>query len=189
MATTHAGGLIAELSRRAVREGGNTGVWPGLTIYRFTAPVGPTWEEIQSLSLCIVAQGRKAVTADGATYEYDPGAALRLLGSIDTGAGRRVLAPMYLREMAYRVPQREQYSRLLAIGHARGRVRQRVALHQRVPRPVRRHPAHLQRLARAAPGAARPAGRPDRCVRRSRCNSAGPRHYLAGTRYAKWNGQ
>ena len=72
MATTHAGGLIAELSRRASQEGGNTGVWPGLTIYRFTSPVGPTWEEIQSLSLCIVAQGRKAVTADGATYEYDP---------------------------------------------------------------------------------------------------------------------
>ena len=34
MATTHSGGLIAELSRRATREGGNTGVWPGLTIYR-----------------------------------------------------------------------------------------------------------------------------------------------------------
>src|SRR5208282_1456886 len=38
----------------------------------FTSPVGPTWEEIQSLSLCIVAQGRKAVTAEGDTYEYDP---------------------------------------------------------------------------------------------------------------------
>jgi hypothetical protein len=72
MASTHAGGLIAELSRRAATEGGNTGLWPGLTIYRFTSPTGPTWEEIQSLSLCIVAQGRKAVTVDGATYEYDP---------------------------------------------------------------------------------------------------------------------
>ena len=194
MATTHAGGLIAELSRRARQEGGNTGVWPGLTIYRFTSPVGPTWEEIQSLSLCIVAQGRKAVTVDGATYEYDPfhylvlnshlhfqaeilqaspaepflsfvlqidpsvvrqvssdmierrttafrhrtpdkeppdpdgfvsaldqelaGAVLRFLRSIDTGADRRVLAPMYLREMVYRVLQREQYSRLLAIAAA-----------------------------------------------------------------------
>src|ERR1700748_2803715 len=67
-----AGSLIAELSRRALAEGGNTGVWPGLTIYRFTSPVGPTWEEIQSLSLCIVAQGRKAVTVEGDTYEYDP---------------------------------------------------------------------------------------------------------------------
>jgi AraC-like DNA-binding protein len=197
MAPTHAGGLIDELSRRATREGGNTGLWPGLTIYRFTSPGGPTWEEIQSLSLCIVAQGRKAVTADGATYEYDPfhylvlnshlhfqaeilqaspaepflsfvlqidpsvvrqvssdmierrttafrhpagegggkerpepngfvsaldqelaEAVLRFLRSIDTGADRRVLAPMYLREMVYRVLQREQYSRLLAIAAA-----------------------------------------------------------------------
>ena len=186
-----AGALIAELSHRARLEGGNTGAWPGLTIYRFTAPIGPTWEEIQSLSLCIVAQGRKAVTVDGVTYEYDPfqylvlnshlhfqaeileatpakpflsfvlqidpsvvrqvtsdmlerrtttfrphaaeneaadppafvsaldqeltGAVLRFLRSIETGADRRVLAPMYLKEMVYRVLQREQYARLLAI--------------------------------------------------------------------------
>ena len=71
MATTHTGGLIAELSRRASLEGANTGAWPGLTIYRFTSPGGPTWEEIQSLSLCIVAQGRKAVTVDGTTYQYE----------------------------------------------------------------------------------------------------------------------
>src|SRR6516162_639988 len=186
-----AGALIAELSHRALLEGGNTGAWPGLTIYRFTAPIGPTWEEIQSLSLCIVAQGRKAVTVDGVTYEYDPfqylvlnshlhfqaeileatpakpflsfvlqidpsvvrqvtsdmlerrtttfrqhaadnepadppafvsaldqeltGAVLRFLRSIETGADRRVLAPMYLKEMVYRVLQREQYARLLEI--------------------------------------------------------------------------
>src|SRR5215467_12984298 len=67
-----AGAIIAELSHRALLEGGNTGVWPGLTIYRFTSPTGPSWEEIQSLSLCIVAQGRKAVTVDGTTYKYDP---------------------------------------------------------------------------------------------------------------------
>ena len=46
------------------------------------------------------------------------GAALRFLRSIDTGADRRVLAPLYLREMVYRVLQREQYSRLLAIAAA-----------------------------------------------------------------------
>ena len=191
MGTTPSGGpagaLIAELSQRALAEGGNTGVWPGLTIYRFTSPTGPSWEEIQSLSLCIVAQGRKAVTVDGATYEYDPfqylvlnshlhfqaeileatpakpfisfvlqidpsvvrqvtsdmlerrtttfrhhepadppafvsaldqelaGAVLRFLQSIDNGADRRVLAPMYLKEMVYRVLQREQYARLLEI--------------------------------------------------------------------------
>jgi AraC-like DNA-binding protein len=189
-----ASAIIAELSHRALLVGGNTGVWPGLTIYRFTSPTGPSWEEIQSLSLCIVAQGRKAVTVDGATYEYDPfhylvlnshlhfqaeileatpakpflsfvlqidpsvvrqitsdmlerrttafrqhaaedeppdppafvsaldqelaGAVLRFLRSIETGADRRVLAPMYLKEMVYRVLQREQYARLLAIAAA-----------------------------------------------------------------------
>jgi hypothetical protein len=66
------GELIAELAARAPKVGANTGLWPGLTIYRFTGPVGPTWEEIQSLSLCIVAQGRKTVTIDGKTYMYDP---------------------------------------------------------------------------------------------------------------------
>src|ERR1700729_3371375 len=167
------GELIAELAARAPRAGANTGAWPGLTVYRFTAPTGPSWEEIQSLSLCVVAQGRKAVTADGETYLYDPfhylvlnshlhfeaeilqaspaepflsfvlqidpsvvrqvssdmierrttafrhraggeeppapngfvsaldqelaGAVLRFLRSIDTGADRRVLAPLYLR--------------------------------------------------------------------------------------------
>jgi AraC-like DNA-binding protein len=189
-----AGALTAELARRAPQEGGNTGAWPGLTIYRFTSPAGPAWEEIRSLSLCIVAQGRKAVTVDGATYEYDPfhylvlnshlhfqaeilqatpdqpflsfvlqidpsvvrqvtsdmlerrttafrqhsaedqpaeppafvsaldqdlaGAVLRFLRSIETGADRRVLAPLYLKEMVYRVLQREQYARLLAIAAA-----------------------------------------------------------------------
>lgn len=190
-----AGDLIAELSARAPNVGGNTGAWPGLTIYRFTEPVGPTWEEIQSLSLCIVAQGRKAVTLEnGETYKYDPfhylvlsnhlhfqaeileasptmpflsfvlqidpavvrqvssdmlerrtttfrrhpaddspseqpafvsaldqelfGAVLRFLRSIGTGADRRILGPLYLQEMVYRVLQREQYARLLAIAAA-----------------------------------------------------------------------
>jgi transcriptional regulator GlxA family with amidase domain len=43
---------------------------------------------------------------------------VRFLRSIETGADRRVLAPMYLREMVYRVLQREQYARLLAIAAA-----------------------------------------------------------------------
>jgi len=42
-----------------------------LTIYRFSAPTEPQWEEIQSLSLGIIAQGRKAVTAEGKRYAYD----------------------------------------------------------------------------------------------------------------------
>jgi hypothetical protein len=42
-------------------------------------------------------------------------AALRAGGR---AADRRVLAPMYLKEMVYRVLQREQYARLLAIAAA-----------------------------------------------------------------------
>jgi AraC-like DNA-binding protein len=184
------GELIAELAARAPRTGANTGTWPGLTVYRFTAPAGPSWEEIQSLSLCVVAQGRKAVTVDGETYLYDPfhylvlsshlhfqaeileaspslpflsfvlqiepalvrrvssdmlerrttafrsrpgeaqappgqalvsaldqellGAVLRFLRDTD----RRVLAPLYLQEVVYRVLQREQFARLLSIAAA-----------------------------------------------------------------------
>src|SRR6266704_3436433 len=70
--TVGGGDLVAELASIATQAGPNTSLWPGLTIYRFTSPAGPTWEEIQSLSLCIVAQGRKAVTVEGDTYEYDP---------------------------------------------------------------------------------------------------------------------
>jgi AraC-like DNA-binding protein len=188
-----AGDLVAELAAGAPQIGANTGLWPGLTIYRFTTPVGPTWEEIQSLSLCIVAQGRKAVTVDGQTFLYDPfhylvlashlhfqaeileasigrpflsfvlqidpalvrqvssdmlerrttafrsrpvqeqassqacvsaldsdllGVVLRFLRAIKTGTDRRVLAPLYLQELVYRVLQREQYARLLALAAA-----------------------------------------------------------------------
>jgi AraC-like DNA-binding protein len=41
-----AGDLVAELASMATEAGANTGVWPGLTVYRFTAPAGPTWEEV-----------------------------------------------------------------------------------------------------------------------------------------------
>jgi AraC-like DNA-binding protein len=187
------GDLVAELAAEATQIGANMGLWPGLTIYRFTAPVGPTWEEIQSLSLCIVAQGRKAVTVDGQTYTYDPfhylvlashlhfqaeileaslglpflsfvlqidpavvrqvsgdmlerrttafrsrpagaragqqacvsaldsellGVTLRFLRAVKTATDRRVLAPLYLQELVYRVLQREQYARLLALAEA-----------------------------------------------------------------------
>jgi AraC-like DNA-binding protein len=190
---TNSGDLIAELAARAPEVGANTGLWPGLTIYRFTGPVGPSWEEIQSLSLCIVAQGRKSVTVDGMTFTYDPfhylvlgshlhfqaeileaslgrpflsfvlqidpalvrqvsgdmlerrttafrsrdaqaqsvppagvsaldsellGVVLRFLRAVGTGTDRRVLAPLYLQEMVYRVLQREQYARLLSLAAA-----------------------------------------------------------------------
>jgi AraC-like DNA-binding protein len=188
-----AGDLVAELAAIAAEAGANAGLWPGLTVYRFTAPVGPTWEEIQSLSLCIVAQGRKAVTVGGETYLYDPfrylvlsshlhfqaeileaslgrpflslvlqidpalvrqvssdmlerratafrprdgqarsapkacvsaldtellGVVLRFLRAAKTTGDRRVLAPLYLQELVYRVLQREQYARLLTLAAA-----------------------------------------------------------------------
>ncbi|WP_432828833.1 AraC family transcriptional regulator [Dactylosporangium sp. CA-092794] len=43
------------------------------------------------------------------------GAVLRFLRSIGAGADQRVLAPMYLREIAYRLLQAEQVSRLLHV--------------------------------------------------------------------------
>lgn len=183
------GDLIAALATLAPRVGGNDGGWPGLTIYRFTEPMEPQWEEIQSLSLGIVAQGRKAVTVEGKRYVYDQfnylvlssnlhfqaeileasarlpflsfvlqidpalvrkvstdmlerrvasfppvrfdaepdkcvvsaldqdlmGTVLRFLQALSAGPDRRVLAPLYMQEMVYRVLQREQFSRMLHI--------------------------------------------------------------------------
>ena len=334
------GDLIAELAARAPEAGPNAGAWPGLTIYRFTAPAGPSWEEIQSLSLCIVAQGRKAVTVNGETYLYDPfhylvlsshlhfqaeileaspsrpflslvlqiepalvrrvssdmlerrttafrsrngeanapdqpalvsaldqellGAVLRFLRAVGTDTDRRVLAPLYLQETVYRVLQREQFARLLAIAAAeaatnpvsavldyvrahlsepltvadmaeqvslspsafahlfrdvtgrcavsvpegdapgpgpraaRGRepgrgpglqgsgLRQRLALHQRVPGPVWRHPPRVLRHARHARGTRQPAtpGKRHADVAAGPAGAAipappGPAHWLA----------
>jgi AraC-like DNA-binding protein len=186
-----AGDLIAELNSRARRIGLNTTDWPGLTMYRFEAPVTPQWSEVRALSLCVVAQGRKAVTIDGARYCYDPfnylvlsrgmrfeaeileasvakpflsfvlqidpaivrrvsadlrehtttafrrpasgaaparravparvtpldanttGAILRFLRAATVGPDRRVLAPMYLSEIVYRILRAEQWRLLL----------------------------------------------------------------------------
>jgi AraC-type transcriptional regulator N-terminus len=64
--------LVSALTARTPDTGGNDGGWPGLTLYRFTEPTAPSWEEIQSLSLGIIAQGSKAVLVDGQRYVYDP---------------------------------------------------------------------------------------------------------------------
>ncbi|WP_055495360.1 AraC family transcriptional regulator [Streptomyces sp. TP-A0356] len=182
------GDLLAEIRTRAPEIGGNPGGWPGLTFYRFTQPTAPHWDEVKSLSLCIVAQGRKSVVVDDQEYVYDAfnylvlsnsrhftaeileatqvkpflslvlqidpnlvrrisadifdrrtttfgrppqgkpesafvtpldrslvGAMVRFLRATDTGADRRVLAPVYLQEMVYRVLQAEQYARLLEV--------------------------------------------------------------------------
>ncbi|WP_156296874.1 AraC family transcriptional regulator [Mycobacterium paragordonae] len=179
--------IVAEIARKAPDPGANAGAWPGLTFYRFTAPQAPQWDEVQSLSLCVVAQGRKAVTANGIEYQYDPfnyfvfnkgmrfqaeilqasveepfmslvmqidptlvrrvsadmrdsettvfrkpstfaarpdayvcpldqnlmGAILRFVRAVNTGADRRVLGPIYLQEIVYRLLQAEQYHHLI----------------------------------------------------------------------------
>ncbi|MFZ0191307.1 MAG: AraC family transcriptional regulator, partial [Streptosporangiaceae bacterium] len=46
------------------------------------------------------------------------GVVLRFLRATKTGTDRRVLAPLYLQELVYRVLQREQYARLLALAAA-----------------------------------------------------------------------
>jgi AraC-like DNA-binding protein len=53
----------AELSRLAHAEGANVGLWPGLTIHRFTRATKPRWHEIRRLSLCIVARPGGALAA------------------------------------------------------------------------------------------------------------------------------
>jgi len=160
-----------------------------MTIYRYVEPTVPKWDEIQSLSVCIVAQGRKAVTADGHHYVYDRyqylvlrsnlhfqsqildatpdkpflafvlqidpavvrkvsaemvgrrgvadhptaptesqdqsvvselddelmSAVLRFMRSLTADSDRRVLAPLYLQELVYRILQRDRFSKLLLI--------------------------------------------------------------------------
>lgn len=55
--------LRAALSKRACAHGANSGPWPGLTIYRFTRPTRPRWDEIESLSAGVIVQGGGALTA------------------------------------------------------------------------------------------------------------------------------
>jgi AraC-like DNA-binding protein len=181
--------LAEELLTRSFGDGANVGLWPGMTIYRYIEPTVPKWDEIQSLSVCIVAQGRKAVTADGHHYVYDRyqylvlrsnlhfqsqildatpdkpflafvlqidpavvrkvsakmvgrrgvadhptaptesqdqsvvselddelmSAVLRFMRSLTADSDRRVLAPLYLQELVYRILQRDRFSKLLLI--------------------------------------------------------------------------
>jgi AraC-like DNA-binding protein len=185
------GDLVAEIKARTPEVGLNTGLWPGLTFYRFDAPAAPEWEEVRELHLCIIAQGRKCIRANGEDRYYDPltylaisenvpfrteileaspakpflsfglqlepdlvrqvssdiiaerettaftgsprpskeeqakcsfvsaldrhmmDAILRFLRSLDTPADRRVLAPVYLKEIVFRALQAEQYTRLI----------------------------------------------------------------------------
>jgi AraC-like DNA-binding protein len=67
-----AGDLVALVAGYAPAAGPNASCWPGLTFYRFETPAAPQWSCVNSLALCIVVQGRKRVTIDGAPYVYDP---------------------------------------------------------------------------------------------------------------------
>lgn len=178
------GELVAHVASRAVREGAIPSGWRGLTYYRFERPVPSHWDDVASLSLCIVVQGRKRVRLCGIDYFYDPfhylvmthslrfeaeilvasaarpflslvlqvepsivnevmaemheqntmllrqplsarpavyvspleqnlvEATLRFMRALDTEMDHRILAPLYLREIVYRLLQAEQCQRL-----------------------------------------------------------------------------
>ena len=202
--------LAEELLSRSFGDGANVGLWPGMTIYRYIEPTVPKWDEIESLSVCIVAQGRKAVTADGHHYVYDRyqylvlrsnlhfqsqildatpdnpflafvlqidpavvrkvsakmvgrrgvadhptapteiqdqsvvselddelmSAVLRFIRSLTADSDRRVLAPLYLQELVYRILQRDRFSKLLLIAGQQddgNSVAAAIELHQRAP--------------------------------------------------------
>ncbi|MCX9191050.1 AraC family transcriptional regulator [Carbonactinospora thermoautotrophica] len=182
-----AAGEVARLvDRYAEVEGANEHSWPGLTFYRFSDPVPPHWDEVASLSYCLVVQGAKKVRIGSEEYLYDPmrylvlnrrarfeveiveasqarpflsfvlqiepalvsdvlstmhrplaalyqehskprndaahvalldshiiGATYRFLTALESEADRAVLAPIYLREIVYRLLQTEERHRLI----------------------------------------------------------------------------
>ena len=67
-----AGEIISLIARHAVNEGPTHPDWQGLTFYRFTQLVTPNWNEVGSVSLCMVFQGRKRVRVGSVDYFYDP---------------------------------------------------------------------------------------------------------------------
>jgi len=67
-----AGDLAALVGRYAEAEGANQYVWPGLTFYRFSRPVPVHWDEVGSLSYCLIVQGAKRVRIGAEELVYDP---------------------------------------------------------------------------------------------------------------------
>ena len=183
---SQAGELVALIARQAITEGPTHSEWPGLTFYRFEERITPQWDEVGSVSLCMVVQGRKRVTIGMVDYFYDPfhylvmkrglrfqaeilqaspqcpflsfvlqvqpdlvtevydsmyrlvpdvlrneqmplvpdahvtvldqplvGAVQRFLSALESDIERKLLAPMYLREIVYRLLRAEQRSLLL----------------------------------------------------------------------------
>ncbi|HEY7014842.1 MAG TPA: AraC family transcriptional regulator [Streptosporangiaceae bacterium] len=67
-----AGDLARLVDRYAEAEGANQHTWPGLTFYRFSAPVPAHWDEVSSLSYCLIVQGAKRVRVGTEEHVYDP---------------------------------------------------------------------------------------------------------------------
>jgi len=176
--------LRAALSEHGCASGANGGPLPGLTVYRFDGPTRPRWDEIEALSVAVIAHGSGALTAvagqprSGHTHfavigsgndfdceilEASPAqpalclavrippqlvasvaaamrgpavssrrregtadecvvatpdaelvdAVVRFVGSLSVGCDRRVLAPLRLQELVYRVLQSDLRGRLL----------------------------------------------------------------------------
>jgi AraC-like DNA-binding protein len=66
------GELVALVAQQAINEGPTRAAWPGLTFYRFEQRVATYWDEVSSVSLGMVVQGRKRVRAGSINYFYDP---------------------------------------------------------------------------------------------------------------------
>jgi AraC-like DNA-binding protein len=76
------GDLVAELKARAPEIGANASDYPGLLIYRYDQPAAPDWDEVSSLHLCIIAQGRKRIVMEDTDYFYDPFTYLAIPGGV-----------------------------------------------------------------------------------------------------------
>ena len=63
--------LASLVGALASSEGVTECMWPGLTLFRFTKRTGLFWDELRSLSVCVVAQGRKRVRIGSTDYFYD----------------------------------------------------------------------------------------------------------------------
>ena len=104
--------LWFELSSRARGEGANVGLWPGLTIYRFTRPTRERWAEVERLSLCIIAHAGEVFAAIGDRRHCDlqmleaspHQPTLCLLLEIDPQLVRAVSSRMGSLAMAVRAP-------------------------------------------------------------------------------------
>ncbi len=65
--------LVALIARQAVTQGLTpSAAWPGLVFSRYEQRGVPSWEEVGSPSLCLVAQGRQRVRIGSVNYFADP---------------------------------------------------------------------------------------------------------------------